>query len=115
MIEPTPTATPPRPSIRPLDWLMLVLALVSIGLLCWETWGGVTETQRTWIFRIDYAVCAIFAAEFLWRWKQEGWQRGFVLRPLNDVAPTLDVPGVGRVEELLKKLPDDGIAAVVTA
>jgi 2-amino-4-hydroxy-6-hydroxymethyldihydropteridine diphosphokinase len=42
-------------------------------------------------------------------------ERGFVLRPLNDVAPTLDVPGVGRVEELLKKLPDDGIAAVVAA
>jgi 2-amino-4-hydroxy-6-hydroxymethyldihydropteridine diphosphokinase len=42
-------------------------------------------------------------------------ERGFVLRPLNDVAPTLDVPGVGRVGELLKKLPDDGIAAVVAA
>jgi len=42
-------------------------------------------------------------------------ERGFVLRPLNDVAPTLEVPGVGRVEELLRRLPDDGIAAVVTA
>lgn len=42
-------------------------------------------------------------------------ERGFVLRPLNDVAPTLDVPGVGRVQELLRKLPDDGIAAVVAA
>jgi 2-amino-4-hydroxy-6-hydroxymethyldihydropteridine diphosphokinase len=42
-------------------------------------------------------------------------ERGFVLRPLNDVAPTLDVPGVGRVEELLRRLPDDGIAGVVPA
>jgi 2-amino-4-hydroxy-6-hydroxymethyldihydropteridine diphosphokinase len=42
-------------------------------------------------------------------------ERGFVLRPLNDVAPTLDVPGVGRVEELLKRLPDAGIAGVVAA
>jgi 2-amino-4-hydroxy-6-hydroxymethyldihydropteridine diphosphokinase len=42
-------------------------------------------------------------------------ERGFVLRPLNDVAPTLDVPGVGRVDELLRRLPDDGVAGVVTA
>lgn len=91
MSEPIPTATPPRPSIRPLDWLMLVLALISIGLLCWETWGSVTELQRTWIFRIDYAVCAIFAAEFLWRWRQEGWQRGFVLRNWYEVLGMIPV------------------------
>lgn len=42
-------------------------------------------------------------------------ERGFVLRPLNDVAPTLEVPGQGKVEELLARLPDDGIAAVVDA
>jgi len=42
-------------------------------------------------------------------------ERGFVLRPLNDVAPTLDVPGVGRVDELLRRLPDDGVASVITA
>ena len=39
--------------------------------------------------------------------------RGFVLRPLADIAPNLQVPGVGSVESLLRALPDDGIAAVV--
>jgi 2-amino-4-hydroxy-6-hydroxymethyldihydropteridine diphosphokinase len=42
-------------------------------------------------------------------------ERGFVLRPLADIAPTLQVPGVGLVEDLLRHLPDDGIAAVVDA
>jgi 2-amino-4-hydroxy-6-hydroxymethyldihydropteridine diphosphokinase len=42
-------------------------------------------------------------------------ERGFVLRPLADIAPTLQVPGVGLVEDLLRQLPDDGIAAVVDA
>jgi len=42
-------------------------------------------------------------------------ERGFVLAPLNDIAPSLDVPGVGRVEELLRRLPDDGIAGMVAA
>lgn len=42
-------------------------------------------------------------------------ERGFVLAPLNDIAPSLDVPGLGRVEVLLKRLPDDGIAGMVAA
>lgn len=42
-------------------------------------------------------------------------ERGFVLAPLHDIAPALEVPGVGRVEELLRRLPDDGIAGMVAA
>jgi 2-amino-4-hydroxy-6-hydroxymethyldihydropteridine diphosphokinase len=42
-------------------------------------------------------------------------ERGFVLAPLNDIAPALAVPGMGRVEELLRRLPDDGIAGLVAA
>jgi 2-amino-4-hydroxy-6-hydroxymethyldihydropteridine diphosphokinase len=42
-------------------------------------------------------------------------ERGFVLAPLADIAPTLDVPGVGRVETMLRALGDDGIAAVIAA
>jgi 2-amino-4-hydroxy-6-hydroxymethyldihydropteridine diphosphokinase len=41
--------------------------------------------------------------------------RGFVLAPLADIAPTLDMPGLGRVEALLGALPDDGIAEVLAA
>jgi 2-amino-4-hydroxy-6-hydroxymethyldihydropteridine diphosphokinase len=40
-------------------------------------------------------------------------ERGFVLAPLHDIAPCLQVPGAGRVEELLQRLPDDGIAGLV--
>lgn len=40
-------------------------------------------------------------------------ERGFVLAPLNDVAPELHVPGKGRVNELLARLPEDGIAGVL--
>lgn len=41
--------------------------------------------------------------------------RGFVLAPLSDVAPGLDVPGAGRVESLLRALPADGIAEILDA
>jgi 2-amino-4-hydroxy-6-hydroxymethyldihydropteridine diphosphokinase len=42
-------------------------------------------------------------------------ERGFVLAPLVDIAPTLHVPGVGQPQELLRKLPDMGIAEVIAA
>lgn len=41
--------------------------------------------------------------------------RIFVLRPLADIAPELDVPGVGRVAALLAKLPAEGIIGQVAA
>lgn len=37
-------------------------------------------------------------------------ERGFVLFPLNDLAPGLLVPGRGAVRELLQVLPEQGIA-----
>jgi len=39
-------------------------------------------------------------------------ERGFVLAPLADIAPSLSVPGAGRVSELLHRLPDPGIEAI---
>jgi 2-amino-4-hydroxy-6-hydroxymethyldihydropteridine diphosphokinase len=42
-------------------------------------------------------------------------QRGFVLAPLADIAPTLEVPGQGRVEALLAALPEAGIAEILAA
>ena len=36
-------------------------------------------------------------------------QRVFVLRPLADMAPDLEVPGLGRVDELLGRVPGGGL------
>jgi 2-amino-4-hydroxy-6-hydroxymethyldihydropteridine diphosphokinase len=36
--------------------------------------------------------------------------RNFVLYPLSDIAPTLDIPGHGRVLELKRERGGDGIS-----
>lgn len=36
-------------------------------------------------------------------------ERIFVLRPLADMAPDLEVPGLGRVDELLARAPEGGL------
>jgi voltage-gated potassium channel len=68
-----------------LDWLMLLLAIVSVGLLAWEMLGNVDEALRRLIFGIDYAICAIFAAEFMWRWHLSGWSGQYVKRNWYEV------------------------------
>lgn len=77
--------------IRPIDWLMLLLAVSSVGLLCWEAWGNVSELQREWILTADYAFCAIFAAEFLWRWSRSGWRLSFALRNWYEILGMIPV------------------------
>jgi 2-amino-4-hydroxy-6-hydroxymethyldihydropteridine diphosphokinase len=38
--------------------------------------------------------------------------RNFVLYPLADIAPTLSIPGIGRVPELLRHVGSDGISVL---
>ena len=68
----------PDHRIRPIDWLMLLLAIVSIGLLAYETWWNTSEATRELIITADVAICAIFAAEFVWRWRAYGFNRRFL-------------------------------------
>ncbi|MES0873393.1 ion transporter [Sinimarinibacterium thermocellulolyticum] len=63
-----------------IDWIMLLLAIVSVALLCWETFWDLPAQTTRWIIRIDIAICAIFAVEFLWRWRGAGWQWRYVQR-----------------------------------
>lgn len=39
-------------------------------------------------------------------------ERAFVLVPLREIAPTLEVPGAGRVEVLAARIPADGLAVL---
>lgn len=38
--------------------------------------------------------------------------RNFVLYPLNDIAPYLEIPGLGRVEQLQARVGEDGISVL---
>ncbi|WEL94749.1 ion transporter, partial [Tsukamurella tyrosinosolvens] len=39
----------------------------------------VSPTTLRAVLIVDAVICAIFAAEFLWRWRQVGWHRRFLL------------------------------------
>lgn len=77
--------------ITALDWAMLALAVASVALLGWEWVADVDLATQTLIFQIDLAVCAIFAVEFIWRWRREGWQRDFPLRNWYEILGMIPV------------------------
>lgn len=70
---------PRKPPALWTDFLMLALAVLSVGLLIWVTFFQVSaQTHRTIVF-VDYATCAVFFIEFVWRWRRDGWPWTFPL------------------------------------
>lgn len=55
-----------------IDWFMLVLALVSVGLLVWIWFFDVSDETARRVLVADTAICGIFLVEFLWRWRRSG-------------------------------------------
>lgn len=92
---PPPVAEPTLPQrlgrVAPLDWLMLALAVISIGLLIYETWWPVEEAARRAILAADTGICGVFLLEFLWRWSRAGWRRDFVWRNWYEILGMIPV------------------------
>lgn len=84
-------APPVRARVRPLDWLMLALAIISVALLCYETWWPIDELTRQFVLNCDYLLCALFAVEFLWRWRAEGWKRNYLTRNWYEIIGMIPV------------------------
>ncbi len=75
--KPSPLSTyPSKPPGGFADWAMLLIASVSVGLLMWITFWDVSPETERWVIRADFAICALFAVEFGWRWRRshEGWR-----------------------------------------
>ncbi|MFS3128842.1 ion transporter [Nocardioides sp. Bht2] len=67
---------PSKPPVGLLDWTMLIIAAISVGLLTWVTFFSVSARTTRWVVGVDIAICALFAIEFGWRWRRsrEGWR-----------------------------------------
>ncbi|WP_420426439.1 ion transporter [Algiphilus sp.] len=80
-----------RETVRMVDWIMLVLAFVSVIVLSWATFGDVSPEVLRWIIISDFVVCGIFLVEFLFRWREAGWPLNFPLRRWYEVLGMIPV------------------------
>ncbi|MGY6655792.1 ion transporter [Amycolatopsis sp. TRM77291] len=77
--------------VNPLDLVMLVLAVFSVGLLAYVTFFPHSEETAHRVFVIDTTVCGIFALEFLWRWRRSGWEKRFPLRNWYEILGMIPI------------------------
>ena len=84
-------AVRPAREISVVDWAMLALAVVSVALLVYAIFGDASPATAQAIFIADYLVCAVFAAEFLWRWWATGWDRRFPVRNWYEILGMIPV------------------------
>lgn len=67
-------------NVRADDWIMLVLAAGSVGLLGFMLLSPPARDAALVMFYIDCVICGIFLLEFLWRWRKRGWAKKFLVR-----------------------------------
>lgn len=80
-----------RAKVKAIDWIMLVLAVVSVAMLVYETWGDPTPEQTRQIILADYAIIAIFAIEFSIRWARDDRPKTFPLRQWYELLGMIPV------------------------
>jgi voltage-gated potassium channel len=73
------------------DWIMLALALLSVGLLGFMVLNPPSREAGMWIFYVDCAVCVVFFLEFLRRWSKRRWSKGFLARNWYELFAMLPV------------------------
>jgi voltage-gated potassium channel len=62
------------------DWVMFVLAVISVGLLGFVVLSPPARATGLWLFYVDSVVCAVFFVEFLLRWRRRRWDVRFLTR-----------------------------------
>ena len=73
------------------DWIMLCLAVLSVGLLGYLVLDRPPWNTALGIFVADCVVCAVFLVEFLWRWRKRRWSKRFLLRNWYELFAMLPV------------------------
>lgn len=67
-------------NVRADDWIMLVLAAGSVGLLGFMLISPPARDAALVMFYADCGICGVFLIEFLWRWRKRGWSKKFLVR-----------------------------------
>jgi hypothetical protein len=67
-------------NVRADDWIMLILAAGSVGLLGFMLLSPPARDTGMVLFSIDCGICGVFLVEFLWRWRKRRWARKFLAR-----------------------------------
>ena len=73
------------------DFIMLALALLSVGVLGDVVLSPPAPSVGIWLFYGDVAISAIFIVEFFLRWRKRGWVKAFPMRNWYEVFAMIPI------------------------
>lgn len=76
-------------NVRADDWVLLGLAVVSVALLGFMVLSPPDRQTGLWIFAADCVVSAVFAIDFLRRWRKVRWRGAFLKRNWYELLAVL--------------------------
>ena len=78
-------------NVRADDWVFLTLAIASAALLGVMVLDPPAREIGLWIFWADVALGAVFALEFLWRWRKRAWAGSYLGRNVYEILAVAPV------------------------
>ncbi|HEY3464396.1 MAG TPA: ion transporter, partial [Amycolatopsis sp.] len=84
-------------NVRADDWVMLLLAAGSVGLLGFMLLSPPGREAGLVIFYVDCGICGVFLLEFLWRWRKRRWAKRFLVRNWYELFAMIPVAHPGMV------------------
>lgn len=79
------------------DWLVLVIAGLSLALVLLETFLTLGESTLRTLTLVDRAACAVFLADVAVRWRRSGWSRAYWRTGWLDLLASLPLDTAFRV------------------
>lgn len=91
-----------RQKLRPWDWFMLGVAVLSLALVIIETFVLLSPATFHALVVVDRFACGIFLVDVVVRWRREGWSRGFWKWGWLDVLASIPFDAAFRTLQLVR-------------
>ena len=91
-----------RQKLRPWDWFVLGVAVLSLALVIIETFVLLSPATFHALVVVDRFACGIFLVDVVVRWRREGWSRGFWKWGWLDVLASIPFDAAFRTLQLVR-------------
>ena len=91
-----------RQKLRPWDWFVLGVAVLSLALVIIETFVLLSPATFHALVVVARFACGIFLVDVVVRWRREGWSRGFWKWGWLDVLASIPFDAAFRTLQLVR-------------
>jgi voltage-gated potassium channel len=88
--------------LKAWDWSVLVVSVISLVLIIWETFVPLPPDILNRLMLIDYCACGIFMVDVLVRWRRMGWSKKYWKSGWLDVLAAIPLDSAFRAIQAIR-------------